>query len=346
MAGKTYRVAQWGLGNVGTRSLRCVIEHPQMLLVALSVYSDSKRGRDAGELCGMAPTGITATQGIDAILVARPDCVIYMPHEADMEEVCQLLEAGINIATCVLGFNHRGSIEPAILARIEAACARTGASLYSTGSAPGWSTEIMPFTLLAMQRRLDCLTITDYSDNSKRNSPEMLFGLLPFGSRPEAVDLNRRFGTAVSTPPSFRATAEAFGLPLDDITTTFEYALTTHPLDIAAGHVEEGTVGAIRMGILGWHGGKPILRRFSTWYVARDITPQWDLRDSGWRYEVEGDTPLDISISFPVAEKDYASFTPGLTAHPVVNAVSYVCEAKPGIIETAQMPQLVPWFGA
>ena len=48
---KRYRVAQWATGNIGLRSLRAVIEHPQFDLVGLYVYSDAKAGRDAGENC-------------------------------------------------------------------------------------------------------------------------------------------------------------------------------------------------------------------------------------------------------------------------------------------------------
>ena len=41
------RVVQWGTGNIGTRSLRAVIEHPGLELVGLYVHSAGKAGRDA-----------------------------------------------------------------------------------------------------------------------------------------------------------------------------------------------------------------------------------------------------------------------------------------------------------
>jgi hypothetical protein len=342
---KRYRVAQWGTGNVGLRALRAVIEHPQMELVALKVYAENKEGRDAAELCGTTPTGVIAARNHEAVIAARPDCVIYMPDHADVNEMCQLLESGINIATACVGFNHRDSIEAAGRARLEAACAHGRSSLYSTGSSPGWSTEIMPFALLAMQRRLDCLTITDYADMASRNSPLMIFDRLGFGTDPAAADPNRRVGTATSTPPTFRAVADAIGLPLEDVTTSIEYAVARKRETIAAGVIEAGTIGAMRMGVIGLNKGKPILRRFSIWYVARDLDPQWDLRDSGWRMQVNGDTSLDVSIAFAVSEQDYASYSPGLTAHPVVNAVPYVCDAAPGILHTRDLPMIVPYLG-
>ena len=54
MSGARYRVVQWATGNIGTKSLRAVIEHPGLELVGLYVHSADKAGKDAGELCGAA----------------------------------------------------------------------------------------------------------------------------------------------------------------------------------------------------------------------------------------------------------------------------------------------------
>jgi hypothetical protein len=345
MTKANYRIAQWGAGNVGLRALRAVIEHPQMELVALRVFSEMKEGRDAGEICGLPPNGIVATKSLDATLAARPDCVIYLPTETNIDDLCTLLEAGINICTGCIGFNHRASLEPAVRERLEAACTRGQTSLYSTGSAPGWSTEIMPFTLLAMQRRLDCLTITDYADMSMRNSPEMIFDVLGFGGDPAMVNPNRPVGTASSTPPSFRALADAIGMPLDEVTTSIEYAMASKRETIAAGILEPGTIAAMRMGVIGMKDGKPLLRRFSIWYATRDFNADWELRESGWRMQVDGDTSLDVSIAFNVSKDNYSRYSPGLTAHPIINATPYVCDAAPGILQTSEMPPIIPYLG-
>ncbi|KHK90954.1 NAD(P)H-dependent amine dehydrogenase family protein [Novosphingobium malaysiense] len=342
MTGKRYRIAQWGTGNVGRRALAAVIEHPLMDLVALRVFSGDKAGVDAGELCNKAPTGVVADLHAETVIAARPDCVIYLPNQADIPDMCRLLEAGINIATACVGFNHRDSLEPADRARLEAACAKGGASLYATGSSPGWITELVPFALLNMQRRLDRFIITDYADMASRDSPDMLVNRLGFGTDPATRPTGRPLGTATSTPPTFRALASAIGLPLDDVTTTIEYAVARKPAKIAIGTIEAGTIGAIRMAVKGWHRKEEILTRYSLWYVTRETEPQWEYRDSGWRVQVKGDTSLDISVGFDVTPEDYPAYSPGLTAHPVINAVPYVCDAAPGILETADLPMLVP----
>jgi len=62
-ANRIWRVVQWATGNVGSRALRMVIEHPRMELVGLWVSSANKVGKDAGELCGLAETGIRGRIG-------------------------------------------------------------------------------------------------------------------------------------------------------------------------------------------------------------------------------------------------------------------------------------------
>jgi hypothetical protein len=44
-----------------------------MELVGVYVHSEAKEGRDAGELCGLPPFGITATRNIDTIIAPKPD---------------------------------------------------------------------------------------------------------------------------------------------------------------------------------------------------------------------------------------------------------------------------------
>ena len=342
---KHHRVAIWGTGNVGLRALRNVIEHPRFELVGVRVYSDAKVGRDAGELCGTAATGIQATDNIETIIAAKPDCVVYLPNRSDMDELSRLLESGINIATARFEFNRRDSIDPEIRRRLEAACERGNASLYCSGSTPGWFTEVMPLALSALERRLDCLTLTDFADLSSRDSAQMLFDILKFGADPATVDPDAPFGTSMSSPPTLTMVAETLGLPFEEIVTTREFALTRNRVEIAAGSVEPGTIGAIRMEIAGMRGGKPVIRRRSLWYVTRDVDADWDIRQTGLHYLVEGDLPLDVMFTIPVSAEVYPSVSPGLTAHPVVNAIPFVCDAKPGILQTPELPLIFGMLG-
>src|SRR5258708_2929010 len=169
------RVAQWATGNIGTRSLRAVIEHPDMELVGVHVYSADKVGRDAGSLCGLADTGVVATDDIEAVVGAAPDCVLYMPQRCDPDELCRLLESGANVVTTRGELHHPPSMEAGFRERVEAACAEGSTSVHSTGSSPGFISEAIPLVLTSIQRRLDSLVIDEFADLSQRDSPHLLF---------------------------------------------------------------------------------------------------------------------------------------------------------------------------
>ena len=342
---KKYRVIQWATGNVGSRSLKTVIEHPLYELVGLWVSSPDKVGKDAGALCGLPDTGVKATNSAAELIALDADCVLYMRQGVDWDELCGLLASGKNVATTRGEFHNPGMMDPAIRERMEAACREGNSSLYATGSSPGFITEALAIPLLSMQRRLDCLTIDEYGDVSSRNSPQMLFQIMGFGAPMGPYDQRRADHLKGDFGRSLAQIADAIGLTLDEIEAFGELAPTTRDVKIAAGTVPKGTVGAMRTTITGMHKGKPVLRFRANWYCTTEVdAPDWNLRDSGWRVTVEGDTPLQMEIVYPVAPEDYAAFTPGLTAHRTVNAVPMVCAAEPGIRTTVDMAQVIPYF--
>jgi hypothetical protein len=343
MSSAPYRVVQWATGNIGSRSLLAVIEHPDLELVGLYVYSESKAGRDAGELCGAPPTGVLATRDIDEIVALQPDCVLYMGDRADIDAITRLLESGANVVSTRSEFHRPASLDPDLRARLEGACARGATTLFSTGSSPGFITEALPFALLSLQRRLDRLVIEEFADMSSRDSPEMIFDLMGFGRDPSHFDprgVEAHGGAAFAG--SMGMVAEALRLPLDDVVTKGQVAVARDATDIAAGRIEAGTIAAQRLEVAGMRDGRPLLVFSANWYLTPEVDPAWDLRATGWHVVVEGDTPLDVEIHFPVPPDEWAATSPGLTAHRPVNAVPFVCAAEPGIRTSTELPQIIP----
>ncbi|MCJ2177511.1 dihydrodipicolinate reductase [Novosphingobium album (ex Hu et al. 2023)] len=343
---RIYRVIQWATGNIGSRALRAIIEHPRMELTGLWVNSPEKAGKDAGELAGLdAGTGIKATNSLEEIVALDADCVLFMPQGTDYDALCALLASGKNVVTTRGDFHYPPMMDPAKRARIEEACARGGTSIYSTGSSPGFVTEALAIPLLSLQREHGLLTIDEYADVSSRDSPDMLFHIMGFAAPMAPFDQRRAEHLKGDFGSSLSQVADAIGLPADEIEAFGELSATKSDLQIAAGTVPAGTVGAMRTTITCKHKGKPVLRFRANWYVTTDIENEdWDLRESGWRITTEGDTPVKIDITFPVAEEDYAAYTPGLTAHRPINAIPAVCAAAPGIRTTVELPQIIPLY--
>ena len=342
---KRYRVVQWATGNIGTRALRSVIEHPTLDLAGVWVHSPDKAGRDAGDLCGLDATGIAATNDIDDVVALGADCVLYMPRALDADEVCRLLASGANVVTTRGELHHPASMDPALRERVEAACAEGGTSIHSTGSSPGFITEALPLVLSSIQRRLDGLTIDEFADLSRRPSPDLLFGIMGFGKPPAAFDERRLSHGRVSFGPSLRLLADALGLPLDDVEASGEVAVASRTVEIAAGTLEAGTVAAQRLTVAGLRDGRPLLRFRAHWYCTTELEPAWDLAATGWRVTVDGDAPLDIDLRFAVPIERMGDVSPGYTAHRAVNAVPVVCAAPPGIRTTVDLPQVIATLG-
>lgn len=73
----TIRVFQVATGNVGTEMIKRIAAHPDLELVGLHCYTPEKIGRDAGEIAGIEPNGVTATGSVDDIIAAKPDVVTF-----------------------------------------------------------------------------------------------------------------------------------------------------------------------------------------------------------------------------------------------------------------------------
>jgi len=125
----TYRVVQWASGAVGKTCLRAVLDHPDMTLAGLYVYSPRKAGQDAGTIARYPETGIIATRDIGEILGLDADVVIHtarlqLPYTQHDDDICALLRSGKNVITTA-GHHYPAAHGPARLAMFDQA-ARAG----------------------------------------------------------------------------------------------------------------------------------------------------------------------------------------------------------------------------
>jgi 4-hydroxy-tetrahydrodipicolinate reductase len=340
---RRYRVVQWATGNIGTRALREVIRHLALELVGVLVYDAAKAGVDAGELCGEAAVGVAATTDPAAVRALEADCVIYMPRAADIDDLVALLASGTNVVTtCGEFFDGGRPLGAEGRSRVQDACTRGGASIYATGSSPGFITDALPLALLSLQRRVDAIEIEEFADLSQRDSPHLLFQIMGFGRPIESYDERRAAGLLRAFGAALGALAAAAGRPVDTWSATGEVAAARRTTQLAAGELAAGTIAAQRTAIVGMQGDDEVLRFTPTWYCTADLDPAWDLQSTGWRVRMRGDAPLDVSLEFPVPLAELGSFTPAYTANRPVNAVPYVCAAAPGILSTTDLPPITP----
>jgi 4-hydroxy-tetrahydrodipicolinate reductase len=352
-----YRVIQWATGNTGLRALREVIRHPDLELVGVLVYDEAKAGVDAGKLCDEDPTGVLATIDRDAVLQLGADCCVYMPRatgrgqtraglsEDDLvADVVALAEAGTNVVTTVSDMFARGlRLSDENRARVLEACERGSASVWASGSDPGFITETLPMALLSVQRHVDLIEIEEFGDLSHRPSPHMVMEQMRFGTPLSEFDPDRRknhlFG---EYQPPLSVLGDLAGFEIDEWTAEGGVAAAKEDLTIVAGEIKAGTAAAQRIVIHGRSGGTDRIRFTQYGFVAMDVEPDWSLQPTGWRIRVHGDAPFDVSMPFPVPLDDLASFVPAFNANGPVNAIPYVCAAPPGLLTTEDLPHILP----
>jgi len=318
-----------------------------MELVGVYVHSAAKEGRDAGDLCGLPPTGVKATRLIGEIIALKPDCVVATQQGANVDDVCRFLEAGVNIATSRVDYLEPECMDAEVRRRTEAACLKGGASIHATGASPGFSSEALPLVLASMSRRMDCMTIDEYADIPASCPDIQVTQGMGFGQQ-SGKEFNPQLLAHIGHGfiQSINVIAKALHLTIDRIDLSGETANANQRFLLPGGTpIEQGTVAAQRIIISAIRDGSTKIRYRINWYCTQNIDNDWDLRGSGWRVLVEGETPLDVSITFPVAPERVSSAMAAITAYRVINAVPYVCAAPPGIRTTAELPNIVPRMG-
>src|SRR5947209_4019630 len=272
----TIRVVQWTTGNVGRRSVRAMVGHPDLELVGCYAWSGDKVGRDVGELCGIDPIGVAATDDVDALLALKPDCVVYNPMWPDTDELVRILEAGVNVVSTAAFINGRGN--PADRERILDACERGGASMFGTGISPGF-VELVGIATANLCDRVDKITIDEGSDTTLYDSPatELPCGFGRAMDDPELPGMAAR-GTAVFGE-AVAMVADALGVELDDIVCEAEYAMTTEDVVMDSWTIKAGCVAGVAASWQGRVGERTVVELNVRWRKGRTLDPDWTIQE-------------------------------------------------------------------
>ncbi|MDO3635688.1 NAD(P)H-dependent amine dehydrogenase family protein [Mycolicibacterium arseniciresistens] len=342
----THRVVQWTTGNVGTKSVQAIAANPLLELVGCYAWSADKVGRDAGELAGIPTLGITATDDIDALLALRPDCVVYNPMFADVEELIRILESGANVVT-TSEFITGDGLGPD-RERIVEACLRGDATIFGSGINPGFM-QMLSIVTAGLSDRVDRISILESFDTTIYNSPatEKPMG---FGYPIDQPDL-----PAITEKGSwiFREAvllvADALGARLDEVRCSVDYAQTTEDLELPGGWtIGKGCVAGVDVRWQGVIGGREVIEVRGRWRKGQSLDPDWPM-DFGYTVEVQGRPTIRTTLSFEPppdfrAETldDFVMLGLTITAMPAITAIPAVVAAPPGIATYTTLPLMLP----
>jgi hypothetical protein len=338
-------VVQWTTGNVGKQSVQAIMRRPDLELVGCYAWSQEKVGRDVGELCGIDPVGVAATNDIDALLASKPDCVVYNPMWRDIGELVRILEAGVNVVSTAAFIT--GHTLGADRDRIVAACERGGSTMFGSGISPGF-VELLAIVAAGACDRVDKVTVVEEADTTEYDSPDTEIAA-GFGRPIDDPNLPAMTadGTAVFAE-AVRMIGDALGVEFDDVRCEAEYAQTTADLEMASWTIPAGCVAGIYASWQGRVEDRTVVELTVRWRKGQTLDPDWPVA-MGHTITIDGRPTIQASITF-LPPPDFQATTMEefmvlghiMTAVPAVNAIPAVVAAPAGIVTYTDLPLPLP----
>jgi hypothetical protein len=339
-----YKVIQWATGTVGIHAVPAIVAHPKLELAGLWVHSENKAGQDAGTLCGIAPTGVLATQDADALLAVDADCICYTassdirPQQV-VEDLSRMLAGGKNVVnTSFVPLLFPKAAGDGVLDQLDAACHAGGTTLYTSGIDPGFGNAGLAVHALALCKEVRSVRMMEIVNYDTWDNPFTMFEIMGFGKPDTSQSLLLAPGsTTLAWGPVLELVAAAIGVTLDRIEERHEVLLADKEVTIASGTVAKGTISGMRFEIVGIVDGRDALVVEHVTRLRDEDAPHWP-QGQGYRILVEGEPrlKLELELSSDVGDHNHAGCL--ATAMHVLNAVPAVVEADPGVVTMLDLP--------
>lgn len=343
-------VIQFSTGNVGRHALRLIIERPDLRLVGMHAHAADKVGRDAAELCGLdQPTGILATDDLDALVALGADCVVYtsqaeMRPQQAIEEISRFLRAGTNVVgTSMVWLVAPHQADAWMREPLAKACQIGGTSLYINGVDPGFSGDSLVYTALTLAGRATAITVSEICDYGSYDDAEFTGVSFGFGATPDHTPIMFAPGVLASLwGGQVRSLADVLDVTLDEVRERHESWVTPEQIECTMMTVPPGHVAAVRFAVEGIRDGQPVITMEHVNRLTAAAAPHWptppDGRPGVHRVVVRGNPGVEINTHLGLDGVDHNQGGVISTAARAVNAIHDVCAAPPGLMAVKDLP--------
>ena len=349
------RVVVWGTGNVGRPALRSVLAHRDLELAGVVVSDPAKKGSDAGNLCGMEPTGVVATDAREVAFGSDIDAVVYCatgdsrPVEA-LDDVTECLRSGRNVVTTSLyALQNEATAPPDMASRIGEACKEGNSSVFVSGVDPGWLIDILPLLLSGVVADIEEIRCREIFNYALYDQPDVVRKVIGMGQPMDQLPpMLHEFSLRLVWEPNLRVLADGLGATLDEIRTHVERLPLESDVEVPGmGRFEAGTQGAFRFEVQGVIDGVPRLVVEHVTRIDDACAPDWPRPENGsggHGVRISGRPNLDLAFhAEDPLESGAAAGGNATAAARLVNAIPEVCGAEPGIVTSLD---LAPVTGA
>ncbi|WP_139273315.1 hypothetical protein [Mycobacterium paraffinicum] len=288
-----------------------------------------------------------ATDSLDDFLALNIDCVTYFAAVSgrDSNEVlgqlCAILASGKNIVTpSYYPLFHPASLDDVTQGKLRAACRQGNSSIFATGIAPGFTTDILAVHAASMselpakvsiEERIPCGAFRGLG----------FFAMFGFGRTPEEdADVYPPGAMIATFTPPLRLLAQGLGLTLDEVREHRDVAIADRDYTFDTGEIPAGTIASVRMRFDGIAKGQPRLHYSSIWSMPDDAVEDWppalapgSITRRLTRITVDGNPPVQVDFALNGGDLPGSA----ATAARVVNAIPAVCTASPGVLSALDL---------
>ncbi len=346
------KVIVWGTGNVGRPAIRAVLSHADLCLHSVIVSNPDKSGRDAGELAGVEPCGVAAVSDWRAALQSGADALVYSATadtrmEQAIGELIACLDAGINVVApgFYLYLDPHSSPEEA-LAPVQAACERSGASLFVSGIDPGWVMDMLPAVLSGASANISEIRTREIFNYALYDQPQVVREVIGFGSSMDELPMMLHdFAIDMVWSPMVKILGRALGKPVQRCEISVERRPLEKTIDVPGmGTFEQGTQGAFRFELRGYHGDQALYVLEHITRIDDDCAPDWPYPPGGGgchQVLISGSPALEVTVhGHDPVEPGLAGGGNSSAAAWLVNAIPAVCDATPGVVTVLDLPRI------
>jgi len=324
------RVVCYGLGAVGTRIARFMLEKEGIQIVGAIDIAKEKVGKDLGAVLEVGKKlGVIVTDDVESLMSkARCDVVVHATgsYLKDIyQQIAPLARYGVNVVSTCEELSYPYLSEPELAKKLDALGMKYAMTFLGTGINPGFLMDTLVITLTGACQRIDKIRVERVMNAATRRVPfqkKIGAGLSTKEFR-EKIDSKKITGH-VGLEQSIGMIAAALRWDLDKIEVgSVEPVVATRDVESEAIKVKKGQTAGLRQTAQGMMKRKQVITLDFQAYIGAE--EEYDA------ISIDGVPSIHQKIS-PCVHGDLA------TVAVIVNSIPKIVNAPPGLATMKDLP--------
>jgi len=324
------KVALYGIGEVGSRIARHLLEKEGIEIVGAIDLAKDKIGKDLGEVLGLSKRlGVQVSDSPDMVFSkVKPDIAVHATGSF-LKQVHSQIEAcikhGVNVVSTCEELSYPYVSDSQIAQKLNTLAKQHKVTVLGTGINPGFLMDTLVITLTGLCQKVEKIKATRLMNAATRRIPfqKKIGAGLTMDEFKEKIEKGHITGH-VGLAQSISMITAALAWKLDKIIIDeVQPVIATKPVSSEAVKVEKGKVAGLKQIARGIRNGKELITLEFQAYIGAE--EEYDAID------IDGVPPIHEKIS-PCVHGDHG------TVAIIVNSIPKVLNAPHGLVTMKDLP--------